>query len=78
MMALKYEWDDAKANSLVIEAIDEEGRVVDEVFQQWDDATRFRREINRAGQKEDSKRCNPHGHKIRDDVMSAYFIGRLP
>jgi hypothetical protein len=74
---MMYEWDD-EGGGVIIQAMDEAGRVVDEVFLQGDDATQFRREINRAGQKELSKRCNPHGYRLRQLAMHSYFIGRLP
>jgi hypothetical protein len=44
-----------------------------EVFLQGDEATAFLREMNRAGQKERSKRCNPNNIPIRQNIMADYF-----
>jgi hypothetical protein len=47
--------------------------VAAEVFLQGDEATAFLRDMNRAGQKERSKRCNPNNIPIRQNIMAAYF-----
>jgi hypothetical protein len=44
-----------------------------EVFLQGGDATTFLRDMNRARQKEHSKRCNPNNIPICQNLMAAYF-----
>jgi hypothetical protein len=44
-----------------------------EVFLQGDDAAKFLRDMNRAEQKEHSKRCNPRNIPICQNIMADYF-----
>jgi hypothetical protein len=48
--------------------------VQDEVFLQGDEATTFLREMNRAKQKELSKKCNPSNIPIRQNIMAEYLV----
>jgi hypothetical protein len=45
----------------------------DEVYLVGDEATAFLREMNRAKQKERSKRRNPNNILIRQNLMAEYF-----
>jgi hypothetical protein len=50
------------------------GFVIDEVYLQGDDETQFWSEYNRAGQKEQSAKCNPRKIPIRQNLLAEYFV----
>jgi hypothetical protein len=68
-----YEYDVLRYGSVVIRWRGEDS-ACEEVFLQGDDATEFLRQMNRAGQKELSKRRNPNNIPIRQNIMSDYFV----
>jgi hypothetical protein len=69
-----YEYDVLRYGDVVIQKRHDLGFIEDKVYLQGDDATEFLRQMNRAGQKELSKRCNPNNIPIRQHIMSDYFV----
>jgi hypothetical protein len=67
-----YEYDEM-STGVVIQKVDATGSVTDEVFLQGDEAVTFLREMNRAGQKERSKRRNPNNIPICQHLTADYF-----
>jgi hypothetical protein len=70
-----YEYHELNMGMVVIQKRHATGFILegDEVYLQGDDAAAFLREINRAGQKEHSKRCNPNNIPICQNLMAEYF-----
>jgi hypothetical protein len=68
-----YEYHELRSGDVVIQWRGDAGEE-DEVYLQGDDATGFLRQMNRAEQKELSKRCNPNNIPIRQHIMSDYFV----
>jgi hypothetical protein len=71
-----YEYHELSMGMIVIQKRHATGfiREGDEVYLQGDEASEFLRQMNRAKQKELSKRCNPNNIPIRQYIMADYFI----
>jgi hypothetical protein len=73
-----YEYEEMDFGMVVIQKRHATGFILrgDEVYLQGDEAVAFLRAINRARQKEQSKRCNPNNIPICQNLMAEYFCGR--
>jgi hypothetical protein len=71
-----YEYHELGMGMVVIQKRHATGfiREGDEVYLQGDEVSEFLRQMNRAKQKELSKRRNPNNIPIRQCIMSEYFI----
>jgi hypothetical protein len=71
-----YEYHELSMGMVIIQKRHATGfiREEDEVCLQGDEAAEFLRRMNRAKQKELSKRCNPNNIPIRQRLMSDYFV----
>jgi hypothetical protein len=71
-----YDYEEQRFGCVVIQKYDDGAWDTEpqaEVFLQGDDATKFLRDMNRARQKEHSKRCNPNNIPICQNLMAEYF-----
>jgi hypothetical protein len=70
-----YKYVELNMGMIVIQKCHATGFVLegDEVYLQGDEAVAFLRDMNRARQKERSKRCNPNNIPICQNIMAEYF-----
>jgi hypothetical protein len=71
-----YDYEEMDFGAVVIQKYRDnewDAEPVAEVFLRGDDAVTFLRDMNRARQKEHSKRCNPNNIPICQNLMAEYF-----
>jgi hypothetical protein len=66
-----YKWVDTSLAVVIQQCV--AGFPVREEYLMGDDAVNFRRDYNRAKQKEQSKKCNPNTIPITQNLMADYF-----